>query len=35
MTAKPSNHLKKPTAPLRKKFSVFATTRCRGLSLSR
>jgi hypothetical protein len=25
----------KPTAPFRNKFSVFATTPCRGLSLSR
>ena len=30
-----SNHSMKPTAPLRNAFSVFATTPCRGLSLSR
>ena len=30
-----SNQSMKPTAPLRNKFSVFATTPCRGLSLSR
>jgi hypothetical protein len=29
------NQSMKPTAPLRDKFSVFATTPCRGLSLSR
>src|SRR5437762_3962172 len=29
------NQTMKPTAPLRCKFSVFATTPCRGLSLSR
>jgi hypothetical protein len=28
------NRSMKPTAPLRHKFSVFATTPCRGLSLS-
>jgi hypothetical protein len=31
----PSNQSMKPTAPFRNKFSVFATTPCRGLSLSR
>jgi uncharacterized YccA/Bax inhibitor family protein len=30
-----SNQTMKPTAPLRCNFSVFATTPCRGLSLSR
>ncbi len=30
-----SNQSMKPTAPLRYKLSVFATTPCRGLSLSR
>jgi hypothetical protein len=30
-----SNQSMKPTAPLRGNFSVFATTPCRGLSLSR
>jgi hypothetical protein len=30
-----SNQSIKPTAPLRNNFSVFATTPCRGLSLSR
>jgi hypothetical protein len=30
-----SNQSMKPTAPLRGKLSVFATTPCRGLSLSR
>ncbi len=30
-----SNQPMKPTAPLRSNFSVFATTPCRGLSLSR
>jgi hypothetical protein len=30
-----SNPIDEPTAPLRNKFSVFATTACRGLSLSR
>ena len=30
-----SNQSMKPTAPLRDNFSVFATTPCRGLSLSR
>ncbi|SRR6266496_3139869 len=30
-----SNQSMKPTAPCRNKFSVFATTPCRGLSLSR
>jgi hypothetical protein len=30
-----SNQPMKPTAPFRNKFSVFATTPCRGLSLSR
>jgi hypothetical protein len=30
-----SNQSMKPTAPLQYKFSVFATTPCRGLSLSR
>src|ERR1700730_9165032 len=30
-----SNQSMKPTAPLQNKFSVFATTPCRGLSLSR
>ena len=30
-----SNQTMKPTAPLRNKFSVLATTPCRGLSLSR
>ena len=30
-----SNQTMKPTAPLRNAFSVFATTPCRGLSLSR
>jgi hypothetical protein len=30
-----SNQTMKPTAPWRNKFSVFATTPCRGLSLSR
>src|SRR4029453_1792226 len=30
-----SNQSMKPTAPFRKAFSVFATTPCRGLSLSR
>jgi uncharacterized membrane protein YphA (DoxX/SURF4 family) len=29
------NQSMKPTAPLQNKFSVFATTPCRGLSLSR
>ena len=32
---KSSNQSMKPTAPCRNKFSVFATTPCRGLSLSR
>jgi hypothetical protein len=32
---KSSNQSMKPTAPFRNKFSVFATTPCRGLSLSR
>ena len=32
---KASNQSMKPTAPLRNNFSVFATTPCRGLSLSR
>ncbi len=32
---KKPNQSMKPTAPLRYKFSVFATTPCRGLSLSR
>jgi hypothetical protein len=32
---KVSNQSMKPTAPLRNKFSVIATTPCRGLSLSR
>jgi hypothetical protein len=32
---KASNQPMKPTAPLRGNFSVFATTPCRGLSLSR
>jgi len=31
----PPNQTMKPTAPLRSNFSVFATTPCRGLSLSR
>jgi hypothetical protein len=31
----PSNQSMKPTAPLGNAFSVFATTPCRGLSLSR
>jgi hypothetical protein len=35
MPRKPSNQPMKPTAPLRNNFSVFATTPCRGLSLSR
>ena len=30
-----SNHSMKPTAPLRSNLSMFATTPCRGLSLSR
>jgi hypothetical protein len=30
-----SNQSMKPTAPLRNEFNVFATTPCRGLSLSR
>jgi|ERR1041385_1687237 hypothetical protein len=30
-----SNQAMKPTAPRRNKYSVFATTPCRGLSLSR
>jgi hypothetical protein len=33
--APPSNQSMKPTAPLRDNFRVFATTPCRGLSLSR
>jgi hypothetical protein len=32
---KPSNHSMKPTAAFQNKFSMFATTPCRGLSLSR
>jgi hypothetical protein len=32
---KPSNQSMKPTAPLQYNFSVFVTTPCRGLSLSR
>ena len=35
MRANSSNQEMKPTAPLRNNFSVFATTPCRGLSLSR
>jgi len=35
MERNPSNQSMKPTAPLRDNFSVFATTPCRGLSLSR
>src|SRR5713226_7429977 len=35
MARRSSNQSMKPTAPLREKFSVFATTPCRGLSLSR
>jgi hypothetical protein len=35
MPRKPSNQSMKPTAPFRNKFSAFATTPCRGLSLSR
>jgi hypothetical protein len=31
----PSNQTMKPTAPLPDNFSLFATTPCRGLSLSR
>ncbi len=33
MKANSSNQSMKPTAPFRNKFSVFATTPCRGLSL--
>ena len=33
--SRPSNQSIKPTTPLRNAFSVFATTPCRGLSLSR
>ena len=33
--ATPSNQSMKPTAPTRNEFNVFATTPCRGLSLSR
>jgi hypothetical protein len=35
MERKPSNQSMKPTAPFHCDFSVFATTPCRGLSLSR
>src|SRR5262249_28482921 len=35
MTKARPNHSMKPTSPFRNKFSVFATTRCRGLLLSR
>ena len=35
LSPKPSNQSMKPTAPLVNKFSVFAMTPCRGLSLSR
>jgi hypothetical protein len=31
---KPSNQSMKPTPPFRNAFTVFATTPCRGLSLS-
>ena len=34
-SAQSSNQSMKPTAPLRYNFTVFATTPCRGLSLSR
>jgi len=34
-TARQPNQAMKPTAPLRYNFNVFATTPCRGLSLSR
>jgi hypothetical protein len=35
MRRRSSNQSMKPTAPLQRNFSVFATTPCRGLSLSR
>jgi hypothetical protein len=35
VACEPSNQSMKPTAPWRYNFSVFATTPCRGLSLSR